>query len=216
MGCLLTSEIINFMNKNQLKERIIILPILNNEQIGRDSIDIRLSGDIFVPSKIEIDYLNPLMNPEKFREKFEKMRIFVKLDYGEAFTIHPGEFIIGNSFEYLGLPNNIMAFVQGRSFWGRLGLIVHATAGVIHPKFQGVLTFELSNLGPVPIKLYPLMRIAQLTFFSGDGQIDEGIKNSQFASSVNSKIPDTSRDYDYSILSKIEADRKNYKKNNPK
>lgn len=215
MGCLLTSEIINFMNKNQLKERIIILPILNNEQIGRDSVDIRLSGDIFVPSKIEIDYLNPLMIPEKFHEKFEKMRKYVKLDYGESFTIHPGEFIIGNSFEYLGLPDNIMAFVQGRSFWGRLGLIVHATAGVIHPKFQGVLTFELSNLGPVPIKLYPLIRIAQLTFFSGEGQIGEGIKNSQFALSVNSKIPNTSRDYDFPILNKIKDDRKTYKKKNP-
>ncbi|MHA1282486.1 MAG: dCTP deaminase [Promethearchaeota archaeon] len=207
MGCLLTSEIIEYMNKDKLDERIVILPILNKKQIGSDGIDIRLSGDLFIPSKIEINYLNPLMNYEKFQKKFEKMRKYIKLDYGESFTIHPGEFIIGNSFEYLCLPKNIMALIQGRSFWGRLGLIVHATAGVIHPKFQGVLTFELSNLGPVPIKLYPLMRIAQIIFYHGDGQIDEDIEDSQFAFSVRSKGPNITRDYDFPVLNKIKENR---------
>ncbi len=206
-GCLLTSEIIRLMNNDKLNKRIIIAPYLHEEQIGRDSVDIRLSGDLYVPSKIKASYLNPL-EPEKFTKKSEKIRKHLKLDFGESFTIHPGEFIIAESFEYICLPNNVTANLQGRSSWGRLGLVVHATAGIVHPSFHGILTFELSNLGPIPIKLYPLMRIAQLVFYYGTGEGYEELKKSQFDSSIISKIPDPNYDFDYKVLAEIRKYRK--------
>ncbi len=206
-GILLTSEIIKRLNKDELNERIIIAPYLHEEQIGRDSIDIRLSGDLYVPSKIKASYLN-LLEPEKFSKKSEKIRKHIKLDYGESFTIHPGEFIIADSFEYICLPNNITANLQGRSSWGRLGLVVHATAGIVHPSFQGILTFELSNLGPIPIKLYPLMRIAQLVFYYGTGECSDELRKSQFDSSIISQIPDPNYDFDFKVLVEIRENRK--------
>ncbi len=195
------------MNKNELHDRIIIAPYLHEEQIGRDNIDIRLSGDLYVPSKIKASYLNPL-EPEKFSKKSKKIRKHIKLDFGESFTIHPGEFIIADSFEYICIPKNITANLQGRSSWGRLGLVVHATAGIVHPNFQGILTFELSNLGPIPIKLYPLMRIAQLVFYYGTGECYDALKKSQFNSSITSKIPDPDYEFDYGILREIRKHRK--------
>ena len=202
-GCLLTSELIKLMNKEELHDRIIVAPYLQEEQIGRDSIDIRLSGDLYIPSKIKASYLNPL-DPIKFKKKSEKIRKHLKLDFGESFTIHPREFIIADSFEYVCLPKNVMAYLQGRSSWGRLGLVVHATAGIIHPSFHGILTFELSNLGPIPIKLYPLMRIAQLVFHYGTGVYYKEQLKSQFDSSILSKIPD----FDFEVLRKIRDHRK--------
>lgn len=206
-GCLLTSEIIKLMNKDELHERIIVAPYLHKEQIGRDGIDIRLSGDLYIPSKIKASYLNPL-EQDKFYKKSEKIRKHIKLDFGESFTIHPREFIIAASFEYICLPKNLMALLHGRSSWGRLGLVVHATAGIVHPSFHGILTFELSNLGPIPIKLYPLMRIAQLVFYYGTGVCGEDLKKSQFDSSIISKMPDPKYDFDYEPLTKMRDYRK--------
>jgi len=83
----------------------------------------------------------------------------------EGFIIHPGEFLLGSTVEKIALPNNIAAKLEGRSSLGRLGLVVHATAGYVDPGFSGWLTFELSNLSRLPIRVYPGMKIAQICFF---------------------------------------------------
>ena len=83
----------------------------------------------------------------------------------QGFILHPGDFILGSTLEKISLPDNIAAKLEGRSSLGRLGLIVHATAGYIDPGFSGWLTFEISNLSRLPIKLYPEMKIAQICFF---------------------------------------------------
>jgi dCTP deaminase len=86
----------------------------------------------------------------------------------EAFVIHPGEFCLGRTLEWVELPNDIVARIEGKSSLGRLGLIVHATAGFCDPGWKGTLTLELNNLTRVPIKLYPGLPIAQLSFMSLD------------------------------------------------
>ena len=83
----------------------------------------------------------------------------------EGFIIHPGEFLLGSTVEKITLPNDIAAKLEGRSSLGRLGLVVHATAGYVDPGFSGWLTFELSNLSRLPIRVYPGMKIAQICFF---------------------------------------------------
>jgi dCTP deaminase len=86
----------------------------------------------------------------------------------EMFVIHPGEFVLGVTREYVELPDDIVARIEGKSSLGRLGLIVHATAGFVDPGFKGTLTLEITNLTRVPIKLYPGLLIAQLSFMTLD------------------------------------------------
>ena len=87
---------------------------------------------------------------------------------GEAFVIHPGEFCLGRTLEWVQIPDDIVARIEGKSSLGRLGLIVHATAGFCDPGFEGTLTLELNNLTRVPIRLYPGLPIAQLSFMTLD------------------------------------------------
>lgn len=87
---------------------------------------------------------------------------------GEAFAIHPGEFCLGRTLEWVRIPDDIVARIEGKSSLGRLGLIVHATAGFCDPGFEGTLTLELNNLTRVPILLYPEQPIAQLSFMALD------------------------------------------------
>jgi dCTP deaminase len=86
----------------------------------------------------------------------------------EPFVIHPGEFCLGRTLEWVELPDDIVARIEGKSSLGRLGLIVHATAGFCDPGWKGTLTLELNNLTRVPIKLYPGLPVAQLSFMTLD------------------------------------------------
>jgi dCTP deaminase len=86
----------------------------------------------------------------------------------EPFVIHPGEFCLGRTLEWVELPDDIVARIEGKSSLGRLGLIVHATAGFCDPGWKGTLTLELNNLTRVPIRCYPNLPIAQLSFMALD------------------------------------------------
>jgi dCTP deaminase len=92
----------------------------------------------------------------------------VAVGVDESFVIHPGEFCLGRTLEWVELPHDIVARIEGKSSLGRLGLIVHATAGFCDPGWKGTLTLELNNLTRVPIKLYPGLLIAQLSFMTLD------------------------------------------------
>jgi len=83
----------------------------------------------------------------------------------EPFILHPGEFVLGSSFEVITLPDDVAARLEGKSSLGRLGLLTHSTAGFIDPGFSGHVTLELSNVATLPIKLWPGMKIGQLCFF---------------------------------------------------
>jgi dCTP deaminase len=125
------------------------------------SIDLRLGDSfrVFHNHRVSaIDLRNP---PENLTEA-------VVVSDGEPFVIHPGEFCLGRTLEWVRIPDDIVARIEGKSSLGRLGLIVHATAGFCDPGFQGTLTLELNNLTRVPIKLYPNLPIAQLSFMTLD------------------------------------------------
>ena len=83
----------------------------------------------------------------------------------EAFILHPGEFVLGQTLEWVELPNDLVARLEGRSSLGRLGLLIHSTAGYVDPGWKGNLTLELSNVANLPIALYSGMRIGQISFF---------------------------------------------------
>jgi dCTP deaminase len=131
------------------------------EMVQPASVDLRL-GDSFRVfhnhRTSAIDLRNP---PDNLTEE-------VVIPEDEPFVIHPGEFCLGRTLEWVRIPNDIVARIEGKSSLGRLGLIVHATAGFCDPGFEGTLTLELNNLTRVPIKLYPNLPIAQLSFMTLD------------------------------------------------
>lgn len=90
----------------------------------------------------------------------------VECDYGQAFVLHPGQFVLAQTKEYIGLPDFITAKLEGKSSLARLGLVLHATAGFIDPGFQGTITLELSLVSPRPLILYPGQKIGQVCFYT--------------------------------------------------
>jgi dCTP deaminase len=98
-------------------------------------------------------------------EQQDELTRLVQVAPDEPFILHPGEFVLGSTYEFVSLPDNIAARLEGKSSLGRLGLLTHSTAGFVDPGFKGHVTLELSNVATLPIKLWPGMKIGQLCFF---------------------------------------------------
>jgi dCTP deaminase len=125
------------------------------------SVDLRLGDSFRVFHNYRVSTIDLREPPENLTEE-------VVVADGDAFVIHPGEFCLGRTLEWVELPGDIVARIEGKSSLGRLGLIVHATAGFCDPGWKGTLTLELNNLTRVPIKLAPGLPIAQLSFMTLD------------------------------------------------
>jgi dCTP deaminase len=125
------------------------------------SVDLRLGDTFRVFNNHRVTSIDLRELPENLTEE-------VRVEEDDSFVIHPGEFCLGRTLEWVELPDDIVARIEGKSSLGRLGLIVHATAGFCDPGWKGTLTLELNNLTRVPIKLYPGLLIAQLSFMTLD------------------------------------------------
>jgi dCTP deaminase len=90
----------------------------------------------------------------------------------EAFILHPSEFVLGQTIEWVELPDDLVARLEGKSSLGRLGLLIHSTAGYVDPGWKGKLTLELSNVAKLPIALYFGMKIGQISFFGMSSPVD--------------------------------------------
>lgn len=99
------------------------------------------------------------------KRQMDDLTEMVEVKEEEAFILHPGEFVLGSTREYLRLPSDLVARLEGKSSLGRLGLLIHSTAGLLDPGFEGHLTLELSNVANLPITIYPNMKIGQVSFF---------------------------------------------------
>ena len=141
--------------------RLVIEP-LTEQQVQPASVDIRLGADFLVFRNHTVEVIDPFDRADDLTEA-------VRVDDGSAFILHPGEFVLGTSLEAIGLPDDLVARVEGKSSLGRLGLLIHATAGFVDPGWPtGQITLELSNVATLPIKLWPGMRIGQLSFHTLD------------------------------------------------
>ena len=127
-------------------------------QIGPSSIDLRLDSRFKVLNerKTEVVDTHGMKEYEDFLEE--------EVHDEDPICIHPNQFVLGSTIEEVEVPKNMVARVEGRSSYGRLGIIVHATAGFIDPGFKGDVTLEIQNLGNAPVKLYPGDRICQIVF----------------------------------------------------
>lgn len=148
------------------ERRIIITPLLKpEEQFGPTSVDLRLGTDFQVMGRTNITHMDLMKEPEALSRDVQKHMQHVKVKPTEPFILHPGEFALASTLEYVKVPLDLAARLEGRSTWGRLGLQIHATAGFVDPGFRGALTFELSNVSNIPLPLYPGVRISQICFF---------------------------------------------------
>jgi len=126
-------------------------------QIQPASVDLRLGNEFIVYRPAQVSCLDP-RDPETVSAAAERIAV----PNGDAFILHPGQFGLGSTVEQVTIPADLVGRVDGRSSVGRLAVVVHATAGFIDPGFSGQITLELSNIGPIPVRLYPGMRIAQI------------------------------------------------------
>ena len=113
----------------------------------------------------------------------------------EPFVIHPGEFVLGRTLEWVKMPDDVVSRIEGKSSLGRLGLIVHATAGFVDPGFEGTLTLEITNLTRIPIKLWANLPIAQLSFMTLDAPAQRPYGHPELGSHYHGQVDATESRY---------------------
>ena len=136
--------------------RIVIEP-LDEADIQPSSVDLRLDRYFRVFRNDTTPFIDPKARQEDLTE-------LVEVSDDRAFILHPGEFVLGSTLERVALPDDLVARLEGKSSLGRLGLLIHSTAGFVDAGWDGHLTLELSNVANLPIALYPGMKIGQISF----------------------------------------------------
>ena len=139
---------------------LVVEPLADPElQIQPASIDLRLGREFLEFQRTNISCIHPDSERE-VDEYVEETHV----EAGNDFILHPGDFVLGTTKERVEVPPDLLGTVQGRSSLGRLAVVIHATAGIVDPGYEGQITLELSNLGTAPVSLNPDMRISQLIF----------------------------------------------------
>ena len=137
--------------------RIVIEPF-DDACIQPSSVDLHVDREFRVFQNNRYPYIDVMKEQRDLTE-------LVEVDAGESFILHPGEFVLGSTVERVALPDDLVARLEGKSSLGRLGLLIHSTAGYVDPGWDGYLTLELSNVANLPITIYPGMKIGQISFF---------------------------------------------------
>lgn len=142
----------------EVEEKRVQLEPFDAAMVQPSSVDVRLDRFFRVFENHRYPHIDPASDQPDLTRAVEP-------DGDEPFILHPGEFVLGSTYEVITLPDDIAARLEGKSSLGRLGLLTHSTAGFIDPGFSGHVTLELSNVATLPIKLWPGMKIGQLCFF---------------------------------------------------
>lgn len=165
MSVLKYEELAEALRAQPIKDRLVVTPLLDESQIGPASIDLRLGTHFLEVHRLERSVLDPASEGAAVGERREEP---VVVPFGGHLWLHPGHFVLGSTLEYIRMPPHLVGQVLGRSSWARMGLIV-ATAVLVQPGWGGVLTLELSNIGDVPLKVYPGESVSQLMVWTLSG-----------------------------------------------
>jgi dCTP deaminase len=152
------------------------------------SVDLKLGSSFRVFHNHRIQVIDLADPPTGLTEK-------VEVADDEPFVIHPNEFVLGRTEEHVELPDDVVARIEGKSSLGRLGLIVHATAGFVDPGFAGTLTLEITNFNSVPIVLRPGLPIAQLSFMTLDQAAERPYGHPELGSHYHGQVEATESRY---------------------
>jgi dCTP deaminase len=166
----------------------IILEPYNKELLQPASIDVRLDKFFRIFDNHKYEVIDPAV------EQSELTRL---VEVEDAFILHPGEMVLGSTYELVTLGNAVSARFEGKSSLGRLGILTHITAGFIDPGFSGHITLELANVSNLPIKLYPGMKIGQLCFFEMSSEVEKPYGSTGFGSHYQGQRgPTASKSFD--------------------
>lgn len=168
--------------------RVVIDP-WDPDMVQPASVDLRL-GDSF---RVFHNHLAPAIDLDRPPEHLTEL---IVIDPDKSFVIHPGEFVLGATLERVQLPDDVVARIEGKSSLGRLGLIVHATAGFVDPGFEGTLTLEITNLTRIPIILWPGKPIAQLSFMALDRPAERPYGHPELGSHYHGQVAATESRYE--------------------
>lgn len=169
------------LSDRSLREQIaagrIVIDPLDESLIQPSSIDVRISNLFRV-------FRNHTAGVIDVKEDLTALTELVEIPDDEAFMLHPGEFVLGSTLERIAVPDEVVARIEGKSSLGRLGLLIHSTAGFIDAGFDGHITLELANVASLPITLYPGMKIGQVSFVQmttpADNPYGSGAKGSKY------------------------------------
>ncbi len=151
------------------------------EEIARGRIIVEpLFQDCIQPASIDLHLDRKLLifNPQRYpayidiKRSLDHLNEVVEIDEDNAFFLNPGEFVLASTLESITLPDDIVGRLEGKSSLGRLGLLIHSTAGYVDPGWRGRLTIELTNVAKLPITLYYMMKIGQISFLRLTSPVD--------------------------------------------
>ena len=175
--------------RTELDSGRILLEPYEPAMIQPSSIDVRL--DRFF--RLFDNHKYPVIDPATDQPDLTRL---VEVEGDEAFVLHPGEFVLGSTYESVTLPDDVAARLEGKSSLGRLGLLTHSTAGFIDPGFTGHVTLELSNVATLPIMLWPGMKIGQMCFFRLSSPAEKPYGSAEYFSRYQGQRgPTASRSY---------------------
>jgi dCTP deaminase len=173
-----------------LAEGRIVIDPYDEALLQPSSVDVRVDSFFRVFHNNRYPYIDVKQPQDELTE-------LVEVDDEHPFVLHPGEFVLGSTLERVRLPDDLVARLEGKSSLGRLGLLIHSTAGFIDPGWDGHVTLELSNVANLPITIYPGMKIGQISFM----QMTEPAETPYGAAAIGSKYkgqkgPTASRYYE--------------------
>ena len=152
------------------------------------SVDLHLDRDFRVFRNNRYPYID-------VRQAQPDLTEIVSIEDDEPFILHPGEFVLGQTLEWVELPDDLVARLEGKSSLGRLGLLIHSTAGYVDPGWKGNLTLELSNVANLPIALYCGMKIGQISFFKMSSPVERPYGSKELGSRYQGQSQPTASEY---------------------
>jgi dCTP deaminase len=168
-------------------ERIVIDPF-DPGMVQPASVDVRVDRRFRVFHNARHPYID-------VRKPMDDLTELVQMEGDEPFILHPGEFVLGQTLERVTLPEDLVARLEGKSSLGRLGLLIHSTAGFVDSGFSGTLTLELSNVANLPITIYHGMPIGQLSFMRMDGPVERPYGSDQVGGKYQGQAEPTASRY---------------------
>jgi dCTP deaminase len=183
-----TSVLSDATIRRLVEEGRLVIDPWDPARVQPASVDVRLGRTFRVFHNHRVSAIDLRDPPRNLTEQ-------VEVTDAEPFVIHPGEFVLGRTDEWVELPEDVVARIEGKSSIGRLGLIVHATAGFVDPGWKGTLTLEITNLTRVPIKLWPGLPVAQLSFMALDAPAERPYGHPELGSHYQGQLEATESRY---------------------
>ena len=167
--------------KRELAQGRIVIEPLDMKDVQPASVDVRLGSSFRIFRNSTHTFIDPTTDQPELTEA-------VEVSEGGQFVLHPGQFVLGTTLERIAVPGDILGKLEGKSTLGRLGLMIHSTAGYVDPGWDGYLTLELANVANLPILLYPGMRIGQISFTYMSTPVDVPYGSPQLGSHYQGQV----------------------------